>query len=90
MRLQPAQRGVPTRKGRDKLTTTKFPHTVTWGFCAIGEPNVAVCPLPGTEIAFEAEVERQADPLQLAFFGIVSLFTNRKWWKVPHQVGRFR
>src|SRR5579871_704594 len=74
----------PARVG-DKLTTTRFPHTMTCGFCAIGEPNVAVCLLPGTEIAFEAEVERQADPLQLAFFGIVSLFTKRKWWKVPHR-----
>jgi hypothetical protein len=30
---------------------------MTRGFAAIGEPNVAVCLLPGTEIAFENEVE---------------------------------
>jgi hypothetical protein len=30
---------------------------MTRGFAAIGEPNVAVCLLPGTEVAFEKEVE---------------------------------
>jgi len=30
---------------------------MTRGFAAIGEPNVAVCLLAGTEIAFEKEVE---------------------------------
>ena len=29
----------------------------TRGFSAIGEPNVAVCLLPGTEVAFEEEAE---------------------------------
>ena len=46
----------PARIG-DQLITTKFPNTVTRGFCALGEPHVAVCLLPGTEIAFEKEVE---------------------------------
>jgi hypothetical protein len=41
----------------DKLITTKFPDSMTRGFAAIGEPNVAVCLLPGTEIAFENQVE---------------------------------
>jgi len=79
----------PAKVG-DKLTTTRFPRTVTCGFCDIGEPKVAVCLLPGTEIAFEAEVERQVDLLQFAFFGIMSLFTGKKWWKIPHRLGRFR
>ena len=46
----------PARIG-DQLITTKFPNTVTRGFCALEEPHVAVCLLPGTEIAFEKEVE---------------------------------
>jgi len=41
----------------DKLVTMEFPASMTRGFAAIGEPNVAVCLLPGTEIAFENEVE---------------------------------
>ena len=41
----------------DKLVTTKFENSMTRGFAAIGEPNVAVCLLTGTEIAFENEVE---------------------------------
>jgi hypothetical protein len=33
------------------------PARLVRGFAAVGEPNVAVCLLPGTEIAFEQEVE---------------------------------
>ncbi len=44
-------------KAGDKLETTSFRGTTTRGFAAIGERNVAVCLLPGTEIAFEKEVE---------------------------------
>ncbi len=43
----------------DKLVTTGFRYsltTVTRGFCAIGEPNVAVCLKPGTELAFDREI----------------------------------
>jgi hypothetical protein len=39
------------------LVSTRFRNSVTRGFAAIGEPNVAVCLLPGTEIAFERDVE---------------------------------
>jgi hypothetical protein len=45
----------PAKVG-DKLVTTKFENSMTRGFAAIGEPNVAVCLLPGTEVAFEKEV----------------------------------
>ena len=45
----------PARVG-DKLTTTTFRHTCTRGFAAVGEPDVAVCLSPGTEIAFEDNV----------------------------------
>src|SRR5215813_2193036 len=46
----------PAKVG-DKLVTTKFDF-LTRGFAAIGEPNVAVCLLPGTEVAFDCEVGR--------------------------------
>ena len=50
---------VATRPARvgDKLVTTSFHNSGTRGFAAIGEPNVAVCLLPGTELAFERDVE---------------------------------
>jgi hypothetical protein len=41
----------------DKLVSTRFTNSITGGFAAVGEPNVAVCLLPGTEVAFESEVE---------------------------------
>ena len=41
----------------DKLVTTQFWNTTTRGFSPVGEPKVAVCLLPGTEVAFEKEVE---------------------------------
>ena len=41
----------------DKLVTTAFNNSLTRGFAAVGEPHVAVCLLPGTEVAFETEVE---------------------------------
>jgi hypothetical protein len=43
----------PAKVG-DELVTTKFDF-LTRGFAAIGEPNVAVCLLPGTEVAFESD-----------------------------------
>lgn len=41
----------------DKLVTTSFMNTITQGFASIDQPEVAVCLLPGTEIAFENEPE---------------------------------
>jgi len=46
----------PAKVG-DKLVTTKFNNSLTRGFAAVGETKVAVCLLPGTEIAFEKELE---------------------------------
>src|SRR3974390_2235415 len=46
----------PAKVG-DKLVTTKFNNSITRGFAAVGEPNVAVCLLPGTEVAFEKQIE---------------------------------
>jgi hypothetical protein len=47
-------RAVQSRpaKAGDVLITSKFPHALTRGFAAVGEPDVAVCVLPGTELAF--------------------------------------
>ena len=46
----------PARVG-DKLVSTRFDNSFTRGFVAIGEPGVAVCLLPGTELAFQKPVE---------------------------------
>jgi hypothetical protein len=46
----------PAKVG-DKLISTRFDNTISRGFAAVGEPHVAVCVLPGTEIAFDQEVE---------------------------------
>ena len=67
----------PAKVG-DKLMTAKFDNSLTRGFAAVGAPNVAVCLLPGTEVAFEKEVEY--DPP-------IGLFANRK---VEAKVARFR
>lgn len=47
----------PAKVG-DRLVTTKFRNTITRGFASIDEPHVAVCLLPGTELTFEREIER--------------------------------
>ena len=46
----------PAKVG-DKLVSTTFNNSITRGFAAVGEPTVAVCLVPGTEVAFEKEVE---------------------------------
>jgi hypothetical protein len=50
---------VMTRPAKvvDKLKTVIFNNTITRGFAAIEDPKVAVCLLPGTEVAFEKEIE---------------------------------
>src|SRR5258706_4481233 len=40
----------------DKLVSTKF-SSLTRGFSAVGEPSVAVCVKPGTEIGFDKSVK---------------------------------
>jgi hypothetical protein len=46
----------PAKVG-DDLVSTKFRGSFTRGFAAIGKPQIAVCLLPGTELAFADEVE---------------------------------
>ena len=45
----------PAKVG-DKLVSTQFNGSITRGFAAVGELGVAVCLLPGTELAFASEV----------------------------------
>jgi hypothetical protein len=73
---------VATRpaKVEDKLVTTKFNNSITRGFAAVGEPHVAVCLLPGTEIAFEQNVECEPS------FGI-GILPNKK---TGQRLARFR
>jgi hypothetical protein len=53
--------GIASRTAEvgDHLITTTFLGTCTRGFCAAGKPKVAVCLLPGTELAFKSEAMRQ-------------------------------
>lgn len=62
----------------DKLVTTCFTNSMTRGFAAAGEPNISVCLPPGTELAFEAEVEYEA---------AIGLLPNKK---IGESVARFR
>lgn len=75
---------VATRPAKvgDKLVTTSFHNSSTRGFAAIGEPNVAVCLLPGTELAFEREVE--CDHV----FG--RILPSLRFGKIEEKVARFR
>jgi hypothetical protein len=43
----------------DRLTLTRFANALTRGFASVDDVNVAVCLLPGTELAFEHDVEYQ-------------------------------
>src|SRR2546427_8000938 len=73
---------VATRPARieDKLVATKFPNSITRGFAAVGEPHVAVCLLPGTEIAFDENVECEPS------FGL-GVLPNKK---IEQRLARFR
>jgi hypothetical protein len=67
----------PAKVG-DQLVSTEFLRSITRGFTAPGEPDVAVCLLPGTELAFEEPVQYDR-----AF----SLFGKAR---VDQKVARFR
>jgi hypothetical protein len=76
---------VPSRPAKvgDTLVSTQFWNTTTQGFSAVGEPKVAVCLLPGTELAFESEVRRKETGFLLSLF-------KKEPRHIPHRVGRFR
>jgi hypothetical protein len=60
----------------DKLVTTSFAPTVTRGFASVDDQSVAVCLLPGTELAFEEEVRFET--------GFVLS------WRLGHSVAKFQ
>jgi hypothetical protein len=41
----------------ETLVSTRFASSITRGFASLGDPHVAVCLRPGTEIAFENDVQ---------------------------------
>jgi hypothetical protein len=59
---------VKSRPARvsDRLFLTNFEESVTRGFAAVDEPGVAVCLLPGTEVAFKNDITCDR------FFGLLS------------------
>ena len=77
--------GITTRPAQvgDKLKTAKFRNSITRGFADIEQPDIAVCLLPGTEVAFDCKVEFEGG---LGFF----LFNWSRLGKIPDQVARFR
>lgn len=64
----------PAKVG-ETLVSTRFP-SFTRGFASIGDPNVAVCLRPGTELAFEQNVQ--------------SHFTGKSKRDHGHRLARFR
>jgi hypothetical protein len=73
---------VATRPAKvgDELVTTRFVNSITRGFSVVGAPPVAVCLLPGTEIAFAENVECEPS------FGI-GILPNKK---IGQRLARFR
>jgi hypothetical protein len=71
----------PAKVG-DKLVTTQFTNSITRGFAAVGEPSVAVCLLPGTEVAFEKEIEFEG--------GLGSFLNWKRAKRIGEKVARFR
>lgn len=67
----------PARVG-DELVSSCFSRSVTRGFAAVTEPEVAVCLRPGTELVFDKEVE---------FEWLIAFLPTRK---VGQTVARFR
>ena len=45
----------PAKVG-DQLVLTVFGNSITRGFAEVGNPQVAVCLMPGTELAFDGDV----------------------------------
>jgi hypothetical protein len=59
-----------------------FTNSITRGLTGVGEPNLAVCLLPGTEVAFENDIE---------FEGGLGFFLDWKPAKrTGERVARFR
>lgn len=68
---------TPAKVG-DVLKSTSFANSSTRGFCAVGQPDVAVCVMPGTELAFDNDIECDR---------VVGFLPHRK---IAARVARFR
>ncbi len=75
---------VETRPAKvgDKLISTSFLNCFTRGFASLGEPQIAVCLRPGTELAFERVVEID--------HGFGRLLPSFGFGRIPERVARFR
>jgi hypothetical protein len=71
----------PAKVG-DELLTTEFRNSVTCGFSAVGEPEVAVCLRPSTEIAFAKDAEHRNR--------LLGLFPRLGIGKLSGKLARFR
>jgi hypothetical protein len=67
----------------DRLRSTTFANSMTRGFCAVSEPDMAVCLRPGTEISFDQDV---------SYWKSFSFFPLRMFGyeTIPQRVARFR
>lgn len=65
-------------KAGDKVVTTVIRKSTTRAFTAVGEPNVAVCLLSGTELAFDNNVQYDRS------------FNLFKKASIDHRVARYR
>ncbi|HZQ11488.1 MAG TPA: hypothetical protein VFB31_01620 [Pseudolabrys sp.] len=66
----------------DKLVSTSFTNCFTRGFAAVGDTSVAVCLRPGTEIAFDQDVEID--------HGFGRLLPSLGFGRITERVARFR
>lgn len=65
-------------KVADRLVSTDFTKSISRGFTAIDEPDVAVCLMPGCELAFDDDVQ----------FDRAFSMSGRV--QIAHRVARFR
>jgi hypothetical protein len=71
----------PAKVG-DRVISTTFENSITGGFAAVGEADVAVCLRPGTELAFDQDVSYSRG------FGLIP--PRFGYATIPHRVARFR
>jgi hypothetical protein len=71
----------PAKVG-DKLISASFTNSFTRGFAAVGEPDVAVCLMPGSELAFADDVRIDR--------GFGRLFPRLGFGKTGQRLARFR
>src|SRR5215472_4044297 len=72
VRLQSAPCGVPTRKGRRQTRNDAVQQLDHARFCRRGRTKCGSVLLPGTEVAFEKEIEFERG------FGLFSSWTRQK------------